>query len=246
MTNRKSVLLVGETWYTVTQHIKGADHFTISEYVESGDTLIDALESQSFDVERIPCHRISDQFPRTVDAARQYDVILFSDVGFNSFVSPEIEEAVDLTVLSEFVKSGGGFGMIGGYMSFSGLQGRAAYHNTPVEDVLPVSIKPYDDRIERPSGVSPQVVEPDHPIADGLPERWPDVLGYHDVEPNDDATTIARCGTDPFLVAGKHGSGRSFAYLTDCEPEWPSEAMLEWDQYDDIWGNVAGWAAGDD
>ena len=44
--------------------------------------------------------------------------------------------------------------MVGGYYSFQGINGGARYHGTPVEEVLPVEILPYDDRIEVPEGFS--------------------------------------------------------------------------------------------
>jgi uncharacterized membrane protein len=239
-----NILLVGETWYTLTYHIKGADHFSIGEYTEAGENIIRAIESNKMDLDRVPCHLVSQQFPKTTASATEYDIILFSDIGYNSFVSPEMKEAVDLRLLTEYVKQGGGFGMIGGYMSYAGLQGRGAYHNTPVETVLPVDIHPWDDRIEHPDGVSPRVVAEDHPIADGLPREWPPVLGYHDVEPNGEATVVARCGDDPFLVTKEYGEGRSFAYLTDCEPEWAPSSFLSWEQHDEMWGRILQWASG--
>ena len=42
--------------------------------------------------------------------------------------------------------------MIGGYFSFQGIDGSARWRRTPVEDVLPVTCLPYDDRVEVPEG----------------------------------------------------------------------------------------------
>ncbi len=39
---------------------------------------------------------------------------------------------------------------IGGYYSFQGIDGRARWRKTPIEDVLPVTCLAYDDRIEMP------------------------------------------------------------------------------------------------
>ncbi len=44
--------------------------------------------------------------------------------------------------------------MIGGWSSFSGRYGTAAYYDTPVEEALPVNcLKGADDRVETPEGV---------------------------------------------------------------------------------------------
>ena len=44
--------------------------------------------------------------------------------------------------------------MVGGWFSFGGFQGQARYHDTPVEECLPVLIKDGDDRRELPEGWS--------------------------------------------------------------------------------------------
>ena len=44
--------------------------------------------------------------------------------------------------------------MIGGYFSFQGIDGKARWRNTPVEEALPVSCLAYDDRLEIPEGFS--------------------------------------------------------------------------------------------
>ena len=50
--------------------------------------------------------------------------------------------------------------MIGGYFSFQGIDGRARWHRTPVEEVLPVECLPHDDRLEIPEGFSADVHGP--------------------------------------------------------------------------------------
>ena len=44
-----------------------------------------------------------------------------------------------------------------------------ALAQTPVEEVLPVTCLPIDDRLEIPEGFRAELVEPDHPILAGLP-----------------------------------------------------------------------------
>ena len=47
--------------------------------------------------------------------------------------------------------------MVGGYYSFQGINAGARYRGTPVEDVLPVTILPWDDRVEVPEGFRAEV-----------------------------------------------------------------------------------------
>jgi uncharacterized membrane protein len=60
--------------------------------------------------------------------------------------------------------------MIGGYLTFQGIDGRGRWHGTPVEEVLPVTIQAIDDRMEVPEGFNPVVVN-DHPLLAGLPKQ---------------------------------------------------------------------------
>ena len=77
--------------------------------------------------------------------------------------------------------------MIGGYLSFQGIDGRARWRRTPVEDALPVTCLPYDDRIEVPEGFVPEIVgADDHPVLRGLGRDWPLLLGANEVEARTD------------------------------------------------------------
>ena len=53
--------------------------------------------------------------------------------------------------------------MIGGYLTFNGVGAQGKWWATPVQDVLPVEILPYDDRMEHCEGVHAEVTLPDHP-----------------------------------------------------------------------------------
>ncbi|GIR32328.1 MAG: hypothetical protein CM15mP45_16240 [Deltaproteobacteria bacterium] len=52
-----------------------------------------------------------------------------------------------LQLVKEYVKEGGSFMMIGGYLSFQGINGFARFKNTAIEEILPAEILAYDDRI---------------------------------------------------------------------------------------------------
>jgi uncharacterized membrane protein len=138
-----------------------------------------------------------------------------------------------LRALAEYVQSGGALGMIGGYMSFGGENGQAGYGRTPIDDVLPVDISNHDDRIERPAGATPE-----NRGMDGLPDQWPDVLGYNRVTPSADGTVLATVDDDPLLVVGDYGAGQAFAFTTDCAEHWAPESFLEWEFLPTLWEQI--------
>ena len=102
--------------------------------------------------------------------------------------------------------------MVGGWMSFAGIDGKAKYHGSFLEAALPVTCLPYDDRQERLEGVIPTVTQPDHPIMQGLPATWPFFLGYNRVVPKEQATTLLWLEQDPLSV-WQYGEGRGHLYL---------------------------------
>ena len=54
--------------------------------------------------------------------------------------------------------------MVGGYMSFQGINGVARYKSTVIEEILPVEILPYDDRIEIPEGFNVNIDSQTHKL----------------------------------------------------------------------------------
>jgi len=66
--------------------------------------------------------------------------------------------------------------MIGGYMSYQGIEGKARYKDTPIEEILPVTMFPGDDRMEIPEGFVTEAVKPQHPVLDQIPSQEKDRL----------------------------------------------------------------------
>jgi uncharacterized membrane protein len=244
------VLLCGESWVTHSLHIKGVDSFTTSSYVEGADRLRAALGAAGIDVDYLPGHLTPGRFPGTADELASYGAVLLSDIGANSLqLSPDtFERSVivpdRLRAVERYVHKGGGLLMIGGYLSFAGIEGKARYHGTAVEDALPVVISQNDDRAERPQGVAPSVSLPGHAVLDGVPAEWPVLLGYNQLTAKPDAEVVVRCGADPLLVLGTHGGGRSAAFASDCAPHWCPPAFMSWAGYDRMWGNLLRWLGG--
>jgi len=243
------ILLCGESWVTHSVHVKGVDSFNTSSYVEGADRLRAVLAAAGIEVDYLPGHLVPAQFPATAAELAAYGAVILSDIGANSLLlAPQVFERSAsmpnrLAAVEQYVRDGGGLLMIGGYLSFAGIEGKARYHGTPVETVLPVTISVHDDRAERPEGVRPQVSRDAHPVLDGVPADWPVLLGYNKLTAKPAAEVLARCDDDPLLAVGTHGAGRSAAFASDCAPHWCPPAFMDWPGYDLIWPNLMRWLA---
>ena len=140
------------------------------------------------------------------------------------------------------------FSMVGGYYSFQGINGGARYHGTPVEQILPVDILPYDDRVEAPEGFTPVIKQDAHPILEGLHGEWPALLGFNAVKPKRSAVTLATVSADygeqPLLVTGSFGKGRTLAWTSDIGPHWLPPEFAAWPGYARLWRQALEWLVG--
>lgn len=245
-------LVVGESWIKHTVHVKGFDHFQTTEYEEGAHVFLDALRSSKIDVTYIRAHEISRDFPTHAADLDTFDVVIVSDVGSNSFLLTDetflqSRRSINrLTLLADFVEAGGGLVMVGGYMSFTGIDGRARFNMSPLASVLPVTMLDYDDRIETPEGFTVTLDAPNHPALGGVTDKWPILLGYNRITAKPDATTVASHRQDPILVAGTIGLGRSIAFASDLAPHWAPPEFLNWQHYGQLWTGIVRWAAGKD
>jgi uncharacterized membrane protein len=243
------VLVVGESWIKHTVHLKGFDQFHSTEYEEGAGVFLGALAASGFNVTYLRAHEISGRFPTERAELDEYDVVVISDVGANSFLLCDetflrSERTVNrLALLADYVRDGGGLVMVGGYMSFTGIDGRARYGMSPLADVLPVAMLDYDDRIEVPEGVVPTVDQPGHEVLGGTPAEWPPLLGYNRVIAKADSTVVARTGEDPLLVVGRVGDGHSVAFTSDLAPHWAPPEFVGWTHYQRFWEAILNWAA---
>lgn len=243
------VLVVGESWVKHTVHMKGFDQFHSVEYEEGGGAFLAALEDARCALTYIRAHEISARFPTTARELAEYDVVVLSDVGANSFLLCDetflrSEPSVNrLSLLCDYVRGGGGLVMVGGYLSFSGIDGRARFGMSPLAEVLPVTMLDHDDRIEVPEGASAEIDHPDHPVLGGSPSEWPRLLGYNRIVAKSEATVVARHGDDPLLVVGHAGAGRTVAFASDCAPHWAPPEFVRWSHYPGLWTSIIRWAA---
>ncbi|MEV5705038.1 glutamine amidotransferase [Actinoallomurus sp. NPDC052274] len=244
------VLIAGESWITHSIHVKGVDSFTTSAYAEGVGPLRRALESRGHEVVHLPGHLVPAQFPDDAAALAEYDVVVLSDIGANSLqLSPEVFErarpgADRIAALRGWVGDGGGLLMVGGYLSFTGFEAKAAYRNTVLHEVLPVELLPEDDRVELPAGARPQVTGAGHPALGGVTGDWPPLLGYNRVRPRPGAQILATLNDDPLVAVGEHLSGRAAVFTSDCSPHWaPTSFCEEWDGYAGLFGGLIEWLA---
>ncbi|MBX3596772.1 MAG: cytoplasmic protein [Rhizobiaceae bacterium] len=252
--DRKKVLLVGETWMSSSTHFKGFDQFGSVTFHSGAGPLQKALEGSRFELIHMPAHEAVEKLPFDLDGLNQYDAILLSDIGANSLLlHPDVwlnGKTVPnrLKLLKEWTARGGGLAMIGGYLTFQGIDGRGRWRRTPVEDVLPVSCLPYDDRIEAPEGFKPVLTAgADHPIVEGLDGDWPVLLGANEVTLKDRpdvevlATLPQEQGGHPLLVVGNYEKGRTLAWMSDLSPHWLPTSFSDWPGYSTLWRNALGW-----
>ncbi|MCL6732537.1 glutamine amidotransferase [Streptomyces neyagawaensis] len=243
------VLVVGESWFTYTVHQKGFDAFHTAEYTEGGDVFLEALRSRGHEVTYVPAHEIATRVPDSEDGFDAYDVVVISDVGANSFQLPpqtfgrSIPSPDRSELIRAFVEQGGGVLMIGGYLTFSGIDARARWGRTPLADALPVVMVDRDDRVELPAGAVAEVVA-DHAVVRGLGRLWPSLLGLNEVTVRPEASLLAECAGHPLLVVGGHGAGRSAAFTSDVAPHWAPPPFLEWEGYAELWDRLVRWLAG--
>jgi len=229
--------------------MKGFDQFHNTEYEEGAGVFMEALATSGFDVTYIRAHEISACFPTTPEDLAAYDVVVLSDVGSNSFLLTDetflrSERTVNrLVLLADWVRGGGGLVMVGGYLSFTGIDGKARFGQSPLADVLPVTMLDHDDRVEVPEGAQPVVDVPDHEILHGVSGEWPILLGYNRIVAKPDATVVASHGGDPLLVVGRCGSGVSVAFASDLAPHWAPPEFLQWPHYARLWASIMEWAA---
>ena len=238
---------------TSATHYKGFDQFGSVTFHLGAEPLVKALNGSAFDLTYMKAHEAVEAFPYEMEGLDAYNAIILSDIGSNSFLLPPEVWLHSRTVpnrlklIKAWVERGGGLLMVGGYFSFQGIDGRARWRKTPVEDTLPVTCLPYDDRVEIPEGTTAEIVAPRHPIMQGLDGDWPLLLGVNEVEVRKRAEVevVARLpeehGGHPLLILGAFGQGRTVAWTSDIGPHWLSPAFCDWEGYARLWKNILGW-----
>ena len=243
----KKILLAGESWVSYTVHTKGIDSFYTSAYGHGADYMIAALKNGGFDVTYLNNEIADEKFPFTKKELQEYAAVILSDIGSNTlllskktfFESKLLPNRCD--AISDYVNDGGSLMMVGGYLSFTGIDAKARYGMTSIADVLPVKMLDTDDRIECPQGLTPSIISTSHPVFNGIEGEWPKFLGYNRTVAKDEGTVLATIGDDPFMVTGNYGKGRAAVFTSDCSPHWGPMEFVEWKHYQKVWTNLIGW-----
>jgi uncharacterized membrane protein len=184
----------------------------------------------------------------TAAALEPYSCVMLSDIGANTLLlHPDTFTKSKvlpnrLHAIRDYVANGGGLVMVGGYLTFQGIDAKGQYAGSAIEEALPVTLLRADDRVESPQGVQPIVTDAAHAMLRGVPGNWPMLLGYNRVTTKPAGALLATVGDDPLLVAGSFGKGRSVAFTSDCGPHWAPPPFCDWDGYAALWNGIAEWA----
>ena len=249
-----NILYIGDSETVISRYAVGADVFEQAYFNDNGRFLRNALAGHpEISIRHIIPANVPTEFPRTDEELAAYDVVIFSDVGYNSMIfypglTPPYQYPLGpnrCQMVTDFVERGGGFVMVGGYLSFAGINGIARYHGTVIEEVLPVAISPYDDRVEVVAGFRFEIVDPAHPIVAGL--DWAGasftLCGYNRVALKPGAHLVARHGDDPIIATGGYGKGRTAIFASDFAPHWAGD-FVRWEGYARFWAQMLGWLSG--
>ena len=245
------VLLAGESWISQAIHYKGFDSFTSVTFHSGADAFIAAAAKEGIEVEQMYAHDVPQKFPRTVEELEQYDVVILSDIGANSFLLPPEtwlsgqKSGNPLVALAEWTRRGGGLMMAGGYLSFQGFEAKANFARSPIAPVLPVTMRDCDDRAEVPEGARCRVTAPEHPIGQAWPGDAPDLLGYNVVHARPEAEVVATVGDDVLVAGWEVGEGRALVWTSDIGPHWCPDEFLAWDGFAPVVGAMLRWLGAD-
>ena len=188
----------------------------------------------------IPFERVdSTQSPGEDFREKKYSLHILSDYPRKRFLPGQLE------LLADAVRKGAGLLMVGGWESFHGKEGE--YHDSPLAEVLPVTMSRQDDRKNCFQPLIARRVR-EHEMLDGLPweEAPPTFGGYNAITPKPEATLLldavraklqhrksgeirltAEAETVPLLIVGRFGEGKTAALATDVAPHWAG-GFVDW------------------
>jgi uncharacterized membrane protein len=158
-----------------------------------------------------------DYFPADLSGMLALDAVMLNNISAEA-IGPE-----GLALLREYVKSGGGLVVLGGWYAFGG----GLYGESPLSDLLPVQCgKPFDIR-RHPAGLALQA-SPGSELAAKIDlSEKPVVTWLQEVpEVRKDAQTVLTAGGKPFVVTGSYGKGRVVCVLAAPVGTAPEGAKL--------------------
>lgn len=198
-------------------------------------------------------------FPATEEELYGFKAVILGDIEASAF-SPD-----QLTWIERFVRiRGGGFLMVGGRTSFA----EGDYWDTPVDDLLPVSLDPSRRTVIPPRFTDPDAPEDEqgfrfaptaagyeHPILKLSPDpsanraRWaemPRLTSINYLGPVKPGAVVlaekpddAFGGREPLLVLQRYGKGRSMALATASTWRWQLQLDAEDQRHERFWRQLA-------
>ncbi|MFR7744777.1 MAG: glutamine amidotransferase [Acutalibacteraceae bacterium] len=183
----------------------------------------------------IPAHLVPFEFPNTLEGLQQYDAVIISDVGANTFylhhdtfyagkATPNLPE-----LIRQCVAEGGALGMMGGYLTFMGIEAKGQWRNTPVEQALPVTMLPCDDRREHPEDPCRALARGTTRSPTGLPQELPALFGYNALTAKAQAKVLIHYESDPILTVWEYNEGRELRLGKRLRADWMPEEFCQSD-----------------
>lgn len=102
--------------------------------------------------------------------------------------------------------------MMGGYLTFMGIEAKGQWRNTPVEQALPVTMLPCDDRREHPEGIHAVLCARDDAITHACRRSSRRCSAIMQLTAKAQAKVLIHYESDPILTVWEYGKGRSFAW----------------------------------
>ncbi len=113
--------------------MKGFDQFHSTEYEEGAGVFLREMAAIGHEITYVRAHEVGLRFPTTIEELEKYDAVVISDIGANSFLLTDdvflrSEKSVNrLELIADYVRRGGGLVMIGGYLTFSGIDAKGRW-----------------------------------------------------------------------------------------------------------------------
>lgn len=242
------VLFVGESWFFTKVESKGFDQFSSSGYETEIGRVREYMKDFA-EITHIPAHLVPFEFPNTLEGLQQYDAVIISDVGANTFylhhdtfyagkATPNLPE-----LIRAVRRRGRRTGHDGRLSDLHGDRGKGPVAQYAGRAGAAVTMLPCDDRREHPEGIHAVLCARDDAITHGLPQELPALFGYNALTAKAQAKVLIHYESDPILTVWEYGKGRSFAWASDCAPHWMPEEFCQSDCNRTLWSNVLRWAA---
>ncbi len=178
-----------------------------------------------------------------------YDVLIFSDVEAKLFqLNPHFfsrekfgtqvltfPDRIRLTI--EAINAGKKAMFLGGWLSFTGVQGKGGWGRTRLKEILPVQCLDHEDLVESTEGFHtlPQPGGVHHfPNIDF--SSFPPILGYNKtlIKAAGNAILNVKETGDPLLAISAVGKGSVLTYMSDPAPHWGCN-FVYWKHYKEFW-----------